>query len=445
MRLSIPAQTKNGYLTGLNWQVLDAMGASFLGHEQIPRIIAEGGQFYAKYKNGTDINMGVCRNIDEEKNAASRIYSLAAGVATSQQFAGLTCLVLLQDTTTQEDVGLAVGLVRGNVIIDTSFEMDDVNTVYEEFVFLCSKSNRSYVIAGDVAPFGTEIEAKHRISFDALIKDKTSQKVKLEPLRDERVATVIIVVVFGVMAVYGVMQTWEWFNNKKQAIRDAVNQQMNSPDYLYGEAVRGLLATPVVMPAVTGAALAKEVGAFPLQLGGWRLSSMTCEALACEAEWKSIGGTYESFKKLSNPAWGALNFAGKGKDALGDLETLKHTFSLGLHKSPLPPPSEWPKADAYAYEQGIEWQKLKDYNWQASLGEVTQQGVPASISATAVASHPLGVHAMAWSVNKQDWQTGRHVLPLFKKHVTLTKFALFFNEKDNKLEFSASGNAYVQK
>jgi hypothetical protein len=93
----------------------------------------------------------------------------------------------------------------------------------------------------------------------------------------------------------------------------------------------------------------------------------------------------------------------------------------------------------------VDWQKLKDYNWRATLSAVEQQAIPASMNPASVRDHPRAIYAMKWSVDKQDWSTGKLILPLLKKHITLNRFELDFDAKDGSSVFSASGLAYVKK
>jgi len=445
MRVFQPQDAKNAYVSGMTWQVLDPMGDSFLGHQQIPKLIEEGGRFCVRYKNIGEVNMGVLKNFEDPLYENKKVFSFASLVATHEDFGGKTCLVLIQNETREEPQGLAVGLVAGNVVIDQVFDIVDVNAVYEEFVFLCSKSGRSFFVAGDLCPIGVDIAPAHHVNCAQVIGNKTAKKIKLEELKNERFALTVLGLVFVLILLSCAYEAWSWYDGKKIAEIDQIKLAQNSPETIYSQSVSLVLSKKFLIPHASGEQFATEIGNFPANLGGWRLSSIWCEALACKAKWHSVGGTYESFKARLQPDWGKLKLGGSDKDSLGDLQSLQHTFELQTPLAPLPPVAEWPLAEAYTLEQGVDWQKLKDFGWKATLGGIEQQGIPSGLNPATVRSHPNAIHGMPWSVNKQSWSVGKLVLPLFKNHITMTQFELDIDPTNGSAVFSAKGVAYVKQ
>ena len=447
MRVSSLENSKDTYVTGLTWQVLDPMGESVFGHHQIPKIIESGAKYFAKYKNISEVNMGTLKaSLDVHIEKTKKSYSFAVSVATHKKISGKTCLVLIKDPTSEdESIGLAIGLVAGNVVIDEHFAISEIDSIYQTFEFLCSKSGRKYFLAGDLCPIGTEIAEENRIDFKTLLKDRSAKKIQIEELKNERFALTVLASIFGLLLLFGIYEIWDWYSAKKSFELEAIKRQRNSPEAIYDDSVQMTLSKLVLIPNLAGEEFANAIGTFPAVLGGWKITSIKCEELDCTATWKSIGGTYENFKSLSDPKWGDINLGGTGKDALGDLNTLSHKFSLAVKTDRLPPVADWPTADSYSYEQGVDWQKLKDYNWRATLSAAEQQAIPVSMNPAAVREHPRAIYAMKWTVEKQDWSTGRLILPLLKKHITLNRFELNFDHKDGSSVFSASGLAYVKK
>jgi hypothetical protein len=443
MQVSVSQHAKEGVITGLNWQVLDPVGESFFGHEDIPKLIEDGNRCFVKFKNTSETNFGITKSADIELYTHKKLYSLAAMVATHEDFKGTTCLVMVIDPHSEEPSGLAVGLVSGNVVMDLHFPLEKQLSLYEEFESLCSRAGRQFQIYGDMA--SADIVPTKRITLDEICTAKSIKKRPLEALKNEKYVLVFIVSVLALIVVLILMSVWDWYQAEQNAIVENERLRRSSPDVLYAQSVRATLAKEHLIVAVAAEDLIQTVSNFPVELGGWRLTRISCEESQCNAKWHSEGGTYDAFQKLADPAWGKLKLGSTDKDLLGDLATLSHTFELTLSQAKLPALSEWPVAETFAFEQGIDWQKLKDYKWVASLGAIEQQAVPTQINAASVTSHPQAIYGMRWSVTNQDWRLGKLVLPLFRSNVTLQQFELNLAEKSREVVFSAKGIAYVKK
>jgi hypothetical protein len=434
---------KKAFVAGLSWQVLDPMEDRFWGHAQIPKLLEEGGRYFVRYKNAGEVNMGVLKSLDDIELADKKTFSFAGLVATHPAFRAKTCLVLVSDSAGDESRVMAVGLVVGNVVTDRALDLGGLQTVYEEFVDLCAKSGRSFFVAGDVSPSGVEVKPSHRLTCAQLLGNKSAKKLKLEVLKDERLALTLVGAVLGFIVLACCIEAWSWYHGEKLAALEQHKQAQNSPEAIYAQSVRLIQGQKFLIPGLSGAQFFSAVGSFPAQLGGWQVTQISCEALQCTAKWRSVGGTYESFKQAAPPDWGKLDLVGGEKNALGDLQSLQHGFKLEVPMHALPPKSQWPKAESYMLAQGVEWQKLKDYAWRATLGGLEQQGIPPTMHPATVRSHPEALFGMPWSVDKQNWELGKWVLPIFKPHITLKNFELMLDPQRGAAVFSANGVAYV--
>jgi hypothetical protein len=415
----------------------------FWGHAQIPKLLEDGGRYFVRYKNAGEVNMGVLKSWDDIELAEKKTFSFAGLVATHPAFREKTCLVLVGDGSGDGAKVMAVGLVVGNVVLDRSFGMDDLAIVYEEFVYLCAKSGRSFFVAGDVYPASVEVAPALRFTCAQLLANQSAKKLKLEVLKDERFALSLVGAVLGFIVLACCMEAWSWYHGKKLAALEQSKHAQNSPEAIYAQSVRLIQGQKFLIPGLSGAQFFSAVGGFPAQLGGWQVTKISCEALQCIAKWRSLGGTYESFKQAAPPDWGKLDLVGGEKNALGDLQSLQHGFKLEVPMHALPPKSQWPKAEAYMLAQGVEWQKLQDYTWRATLGGLEQQGIPPNMPPATVRAHPEALFGMPWSVHQQNWSVGKWVLPLFKNHITLKRFELILDPQRGDALFSANGMAYV--
>jgi cell division protein FtsL len=443
MQVSISQHAKEGVITGLNWQVLDPVGESFFGHEEIPKLIEDGNRYFVKVKNTRETNFGITKSSDIELFNNKKLYSFAAMVATHPDFKGTTCLVMVIDPHCEEPSGLAIGLVSGNIVMDLHFPLEKQHSLYEEFESLCSRAGRQFQIYGDIA--NVHIVPTKRITLDEICSTKSIQKRSLEALKNEKYILVFIVSILVLIALLILMSMWDWYQAEQKEILESERLHRSSPEAVYSQSVSATLAKEHLIVAAAAEDLIQAISNFPVELGGWRLMRISCEEIRCNAKWHSEGGTYDAFQRLADPAWGKLQLGSTDKDLLGDLATLSHTFELKLSKAKLPPLNEWPLAETFAFEQGIDWQKLKDYQWVGSLGPIEQQAVPSQINASSVTSHPQAIFGMRWSVTNQNWRLGQLVLPLFKSNVTLQKFELNLGEKSGEVVFSAKGIAYVKK
>lgn len=434
---------KEALASHLKWQVLDPFAEKAFGHDQINQLITEGNRYAFIYKNGSDVNIGVTATIDFEEYKQGKIYSLAAKAATSKRFQKTTSLILVKNTESSDEGIFAIGIVSGNIVIDEQVPAEQLGDIYEKYVALCENTGRLYFTHGDVAVNGQALN--HAYSLVELLADKTGKKVLIEPLRDERKLLYVVYAVLALIVFFSAWKGWDWYQDEAQKEVQYRKERKNTPAYLYGEAVLmhlnlGQLVLPAAAKQIIG-----MVESFPARTGGWVLESLKCDAEKCDTQWVSEGGTYADFKAQTQPDWGNLVYNSSDKDVLGDLKTIRFSFTHKLGKQKLGTQSNWPKADEFTFSTGVEWQKLKETDWKASLSVPELQAVPPGVSPAAVQSHMLAIYAMKWETSNQSWATIKQVLPSFPDNVVLKTFDVRLDRKSKKVTFNASGLAYVKK
>jgi len=178
MELFKRPQHKEVLASNLNWQVLDPFAEKAFGHDQISQLITEGHRLAAKYKNGADVNIGVTSRSEIEEFAKFKIYSIAAKAATTKRFQKTTSLILVKNTESEEDMVYAIGIVSGNVVVDSLIAQDQIHSIYQQFAALCENTGRMYYIHGDVSPSGVTLD--HPFSLAELLGDKSGKKILIE-------------------------------------------------------------------------------------------------------------------------------------------------------------------------------------------------------------------------------------------------------------------------
>lgn len=443
MKLFLRANHKEALACDLKWQVLDPFAEKAFKHDQINQLIAEGYRYSFTYKNGSDINIGVTSSSDFEEFQKLKIYSVAAKVATTKRFQKTTSLILLTNTDQDAEIVFAIGIVSGNIVIDEIVAINEAHLVYEKFVSLCENTGRLFFTHGDVTIPGLPLN--HPYTLRELLDDKSGKKVLIEPLRDEKKLLYVVYAVVLLIVFFAAWKAWDWYReDQKNRIRH-LSESKNTPAYIYGQSVLiHLNALQLVMPAA-GQQIIDMVERFPARTGGWLLETLQCNVEKCDTRWVSEGGTYADFKARSQTDWGELIYSSADKDMLGDLKTIRVSFPHKLEKQKITNPSDWPQADAFTFQTGVEWQKLKSTDWQASLGPAELQAVPQGVTPTAVQSHAQAIHAMPWSTSNQSWPTIKRVLPSFPDNVVIKTFEIRLDKLTQKVTFNASGLAYVKK
>lgn len=434
---------KEALASHLKWQVLDPFAEKAFGHDQINQLIAEGNRYSFTYKNGADVNIGVTSSIEFEEHKKEKIYSLAAKAATTKRFQKTTSLILVTNTESADEGVFAIGIVSGNIVIDELVPTNQLSAVYEKFVALCENTGRLFFTHGDVSVKGEALN--HSYSLSELLNDKSGKKIVIEPLRDERKLLYIVYAVLAIIVFFVLWKAWDWYQDEAQKEIQYRKERKNTPAYLYGESVLALLNTGQLVLPAAGKQIIGMVESFPARTGGWILETLKCDITKCDTQWVSEGGTYADFKAQIQADWGNLVFSNGDKDVLGDLKTIRFSFTHKLDKHKLGTQSHWPKADEFTFSTGVEWQKLKETDWKASLGTPELQAVPPGVTPAAVQSHMLAVYAMKWETSNQSWPTIKQVLPAFPENVVIKTFDVRLDKKSHKVSFNASGMAYVKK
>lgn len=434
---------KEVFASHLKWQVLDPFAEKSFGNDQITQWMAEGNRFTFTYKNGSDVNMGVTSVVDFEEHKNSKIYSLAAKAATSKRFRKTTSLILVTNTESPDEGVFAIGIVSGNIVIDELIPLEQVHDIYDNFVGLCENTGRLFFTHGDVRIHDQALN--HSFTLSELLDDKHGKKILIEPLRNEKKLLYIVYGVLALILFFAAWKAWDWYHEEaQQQIRDRLESQ-KSPAYLYAQAALLHLNKGALVLPEAGQQIIDMVEKFPARSGGWILESLKCDSEKCEAHWLSEGGTYADFKAHKQPEWGDLIYNSGDKDVLGDLRTIQFSFPHKLEKQKLPPASNWPTADDFTFQTGVEWQKLKVTEWKARLGPAQLQAVPQGMNPTALQSHPQALYAMPWDTSNQSWPTIKRVLPTFPENAVLKTFDIRLDKVTRKVSFNASGLAYVKK
>jgi hypothetical protein len=435
-------QFKEHYVTDLTWKVLDAFADTMFGNEGIKDLIADGGRLAVTYKNGSEVNIGVGPDFDEDTPVDTKAYSLAARAATAKRFLATTTLILIANKEIP-GVGYAIGLVAGNVIFDESFKLKDVAAIHGKYKTYCESSARVFYVHGDVKH--SSFALTHPYSLEELLAEKTGKKYKLTSLKNDKPLYLAITALIICVVLSAGYSAWDWYKTSLLKAEEDQRQLEGTPAYMYSESAKRLVASDQLIGASSGSDIVSQIGSFPVVLGGWSLQSIECVDLECRAKWLSEGGTYSDFKEKAHSDWSKLDFSAGEKDALGELKEIKHSFTINLKKSKLPPKSQWPTVEEYVYQTGVEWQKLKGIGWAAGLKSIEQQGIPPGVNAMSVRMHPDAVYAMPWVANNQDWWVARQVITKLKPNVVIQKFDLHVDTKSNSLKFGISGLAYVNK
>ena len=440
MELFPISQSKDCLISNLAWETLDKMTGGFFGHERVDQLIAEGGRWFVQYKNGPDINYGVSKQIDLDAYKGQNLISVAGLVATHPFFKGVSVLVMLKNETLDDGMGFAVGLWNGNVRLDRPFLLTQAKSIVSEFELI--GRGRPFVIWGDVQ--GVPVKTQYTLEA-LLVPKKGGKRLKVQPLKSEKKSLIFVIAVCAVIALMAASWGWDWYCAKQNELIERIRQTKKSPDYIYDQSVTARLSIPVLIAKEAVPAIAEQLNRFPIALGGWRLSTITCKELTCEAQWKSNGGTYQEFQKSADPAWGKIALASSDAEVLGDLKTLRHGFTLDLNTNPLPPQASWPTRSAFELATGGDWQKYGQLGWVGTLAMPAQQAVPTGVNPLSIKNHPHAIYAMPWSVNSQSWALTQKAIGSLPENVTLTEFKLSINEKERAVAFSGSGLAYVQK
>jgi hypothetical protein len=434
---------KDAFAVNLRWQVLDPFADKFFENELITQIVSDGGKLHAKYKNGADVNIGVTNVEMSAQEVKVKPYSLAAKAATSKRFQKTTTLILVKNYEALDGICYAIGLVGGNVVLDSTFLPENAESILEQFKSLCEAADRVFVVHGDVflAQVGTDYQA---FTLLELLSDKSGKKAYLEPLRNEKKVLYIVGVVIVLIFVLAASKGWDYYNAKQKEMMAQMRDFENSPGHVYQLAVKKILSEKQLIVPLTLSGLEKKLHAFPVRSGGWLLDKITCKESICTASWFSDGGTYEQFKEAADPSWHDFSYGSSEKDVLGDLKTIKMDFDLALTGAMLPAAASWPTDKEFTFDIGVLWQRFEKSGWHAGLSTIEQRGIPTTITPITVRESPDAIFGMPWQFTSQDWNMAMEVLSQYPQTTVLESFELRFNHKDHTAVIGATGLAYVK-
>lgn len=443
MRISKRPGSKECIVSDLSWHVLDPFGNKFVGHEKLDELMAEGFRHCVKFKLDGEINVGVSGPIELDAYKGSQFYSLAALVALDKEIQGATTLVFLENPDADDGSGFAIGLVSGNVVLDLSFELPELDQIYSKFDEICSRVNREFVLSGDIAPMGRHPE--RHCTLNQLVGKKTAKKIAFADLKSERGLVYFAIAVGAILLLVVANYAWGYYKKSEQDLLRRMEEMKKTPEYVYGEASKKYLEADYAIAAQSATTIAETIGSLPSTLSGWELRELKCNTDSCLSNWTSNGGTYEAFQKAAPQDWKGFRYAQGDKDALGDLKTIYCEIPITLQKAKLPAKVGWPNSNDFAYEMGKLWQSKAKEGYTGSLKGAELLAVPPGLMATTLSIVPTAVFGMPWEVRDQDWGVSKALLKEYPDNVTISDYSIRLDSTNKKVTFSANGVGYVHK
>lgn len=435
--------TQECFVSDLNWHVLDPFGKKFFGHEKVDELIGDGAKFAVRFKVDGEDNIGVSGTAELDAYKGCKFFSVAALVALDKEFNGSTAIFLLENPDAEDGSGFAIGLISGNVVLDLSFKPDEIENVFSKFEEICIRINSEFILAGDVAPFGREIQSPCCLSH--IVGKKNAKKIAFAELKNDR-SLIFFGIALGIMVLILLANgVWGYYQKTEADLIRQVEAMKSTPEYVYGEAAKKYIHEDFVVASDALSTIGATVGSIPISIDGWALVSLKCNLDACQSNWKSIGGTYERFQQAAPGDWKNFRYADGGKDALGDLKSLYCDIPAVQPRSKLPLASLWPTAEEFTLEMGKIWQSKAASGFTGTLKVSELKGVPPGLSVTTLSLVPGAVHAMPWEFRDQEWKVAKEVIQAYPENVTITEFSVRIDTTNKKVLLSASGDGYVRK
>lgn len=431
--------SKNVFVCGMNWVVADPFEAK---HALISGFILDGAKHVVTYKNGSDLNYGLLPDINDEKLADCPLVSLANMAAINPLFKGATVLLMLENSENQEEAGIAIGMLNGNVVLDCSIDSETANAKLENFAGLCERSSRSFVLWGNFPHVNQNFNKPY--SFSELVANKKNiKKSVLAPLRSNRVFMMVSAAIAAVLVIVFVNLTWDWYVQRKKDLVESLRQAQLSPDAQYQTAISNFLGKKQFLANLVAKQVKEQINLIPTSFQGWKLRSIACELPSCMLTWVNAGGSFDGFKSAAPKEWVNITPA-VGGSLIGDLKTLTHQFDLSLTPVELPPRTQWLSATELAWKIGNDWQKLSPLGWSGELKLPDLREIPPGVTAAAIRNNPHAIWGINWSViNQPIWLIDG--LFEFSPSVVMDKLNVSVDEKNGAVLFGASGVAYVKK
>lgn len=433
---------KKSIATAMTWQVLDPFGNSLLGHKQLIEYIKTGGYIGISYKNGTDINLGVGRDLHLDLEHEHKIISIAYQIALHAQMREKSLVVFLKNTISQDESIFAVGLINGNVVIDQLIEANELDQIVNDFSKINIFTTTNIEIYGDAAPENFSIAKP--FTLEELLNDAAHQKKYVEALKNSLMVFYFVLSLIVVLIVYFFYGLWQDNILSGESALSNKLKTINSPESVYTQRIQVFLKTPLPLAKDNISSALSEIGAFPFVYAKWRVQSIQCENGICLVNWNSVGGSYQDFIQNKAPSWSNIHLQSNNASLLGDMNALQSSFTLESKKALLPSLADIPKLESFTFSMADLLRQLQSKGWESTLKSPVQIEMPNDgAELLSIKNHPMALMAIPWSAQTQGWRETEMALKDFGDICTLESLKLEFNNQRPLL--STNGRCYVKK
>lgn len=434
------SKQKIAIASSLRWQVMDPFGRSILGHKQLIEYVRLGGYVGIKFKNGQDHNLGVSKESQFEKYKGLKIVSIARQVGLYPDAIERSILVLLNNTESLDGSIFAVGLINGNIVLDSLVEKDDIPHIIDEYKKINFFANSSLEIAGDINL--PDYPVKHKFDLNAVLDNKKASLEYVEVLKNDLILLyVIATLILGLIGDFAYSQ-WDRYQKENELLMNSSLQILNSAENRYAIAIDQFLRYPVHLAKENIETIANEINSFPYVYKNWQVSSIECGEFSCVVHWSSLGGSFDEFKNSAPDRWTNISIDGHDNNLLGDLKSIKCHFKMSSQEKVWPRFDQFPSIEEFSFKFADIFAKLAKSDWESKFEAIQQVGLDASTKSTTLANHPKALFALPWHVRDQSWWKTRASLAEYGEFCTIEKFTVTF--QNNSPLFSGSGNCYVR-
>lgn len=421
-------------LFGLSWRAYDSFESR---HGQIVEWQSQGLTWSASYKLGADTYVGL---IDDsfEHPSKGNLYSAAALIALNPRIKGKTALVLF---ISGDEVAL-IGLLDGCVILDVCTSNEDVALHRNNFAQRCA--GKTFLTFGpqEFGQFDENIEWPELI--DSRRFGSSLSKAKVAKFKSDRTAWIIVAAV-GVAFLFIIGFLFKnYFDDQANIAKKEQQAIANDPVRIYEEGVQRFLNDSRGVPLL-GAniqSLRKNLGAIPLNHGGWSLVKTVCdlEMGRCTVEWvldSTKVGTFKSFEDSSRKL--PVNWSHIYGPSLSKISS---SFVIEVQRGKLPQKQNWPKFQSFMISEISKWQSIQALGLNIEIKDPVVQAVQSGLQPQLVDSNPNAIHAALWSTTGRPWWLSE-IFDSSPQNVTLDRLTLINN--GTEITFNAEGKIYVQK
>lgn len=435
MENTLQIDDKYALVFGLDWCVLDPLESN---HEQIGKLQTNGARWQSTFKHNGEVVLGTTSEIGHFGKKIV-LLSGAAQIATMEQFAGQTVLVMLEDAGHDGNPGLVVtvGLVNGVVSVDRMLSPAEAVIARQQFHDRCQQSHLEYTTAGltrTIAPVEIPIEWEDLLP-KKISRFKSTREMRMTPLKNG-LSTKYATSGIGLLVILGVAYfgygMYEDHERKKRAEEAA---RMVDPEVLYAASSKLFLAQPQVLAKDAFPIMRRVIGSLETSLAGWKLRRITCSTAECALDWERDFGTFLEFTSMAPKEWTGMTYGEDGR-------TLSHKLAISLPVNPLPDRATWKDKASFTLEEGSKWQRYSEVNLLAEPRGMQLEAVPPGVDPSFVKNSHHAIRYMPWIIKPgSSWYTsdGFDSAP-----PTLTYNGMTANVAESEITFEAKGNIYVK-